>query len=93
MKTTLAAIRVGSVELKNPVLTASGTSGHGAELNDYMPLADLGGVVVKSLAAFEWPGNPAPRLHPTPLGLLNSVGLQGSGIKAWIEHELPELMT
>ena len=51
MKTTLAAIRVGSVELKNTVLTASGTSGHGAELNDYMPLAELGGVVVKSLAA------------------------------------------
>ena len=93
MKTTLAAIRVGSVELKNPVLTASGTSGHGAELNDYMPLADLGGVVVKSLAAFEWPGNPAPRLHPIPLGLLNSVGLQGSGIKAWIEHDLAELTT
>lgn len=89
---TFPAIRVGSVELRNPILTASGTAGHGAELNDYMPLAELGGVVVKSLAAFEWHGNPAPRLFPTALGMLNSVGLQGLGVNAWIKHDLPALI-
>lgn len=92
MTAKLNATRVGSIELKNPILTASGTSGHGAELNEYMPLADLGGVVVKSLAAFEWAGNKAPRLHPTMLGMLNSVGLQGSGIQDWIAHDLPDLI-
>lgn len=92
MITGFGAVRVGSVELKNPILTASGTAGYGAELNEYMPLADLGGVVVKSLASFEWPGNKAPRLYPTPLGLINSVGLQGAGIEAWIKHDLPDLI-
>lgn len=92
MTSTMEAVRVGSVELKNPILTASGTAGHGAELNEYMPLADLGGVVVKSLASFEWPGNKAPRLHPTTLGMLNSVGLQGAGIQAWISRDLPDLI-
>ena len=85
-------VQVGSVQLEHPILTASGTAGHGAELNEYMPLRDLGGVVVKSLAAFEWPGNLAPRLHPTPLGMLNSVGLQGRGVAHWIEHDLPQLV-
>ena len=85
-------VQVGSVQLGHPILTASGTAGHGAELNEYMPLRDLGGVVVKSLAAFEWPGNSAPRLHPTPLGMLNSVGLQGRGVAHWIEHDLPQLV-
>lgn len=92
MTMRFGAVRVGSVELKNPILTASGTAGHGAELNEYMPLADLGGVVVKSLASFEWFGNPAPRLRPTMLGMLNSVGLQGPGIEAWIKHDLPDLI-
>ena len=92
MTTKMGAVRVGSVELKNPILTASGTAGHGAELNEYMPLADLGGVVVKSQAAFEWPGNKAPRLHPTTLGMVNSVGLQGAGIQAWIARDLPDLI-
>ena len=55
--------RVGSVRLPNPVMTASGTGGHGAELDAYFPLADLGAVVVKSLSADPWAGNPAPRVH------------------------------
>lgn len=92
MSSTLIEARVGSVTLKNPILTASGTAGHGAELNAYMPLADLGGVVVKSLASFEWPGNKAPRIYPTPLGMINSVGLQGAGIQAWIAQDLPDLI-
>lgn len=83
--------RVGSVVLRAPVLTASGTSGHGAELSAYLDLADLGAVVVKSLSARPWTGNPAPRVHPTAAGMLNSVGLQGPGVEAWREHDLPAL--
>ena len=85
------ATDVGSVTLKNPVMTASGTCGLGVELDAYMPLRELGAVVVKSLAAFEWAGNPQPRLHPTASGMLNAVGLQGPGVEQWIMHDLPQL--
>ena len=90
MTTDLTA-RIGEVTLPNPVLTASGTAGHGDELARYFDLRDLGAVVVKSLSAEPWSGNPAPRLHETASGLLNSVGLQNPGVEAWIEHELPLL--
>jgi len=83
--------RVGSVRLPNPVLTASGTAGHGAELGAYVDLATLGAVVVKSLSADPWPGNAAPRVHETPAGMLNSVGLQGPGVSSWLRHDLPSL--
>ncbi|MBV8957263.1 MAG: dihydroorotate dehydrogenase [Actinobacteria bacterium] len=92
MATDLTA-RVGSVTLPNPVMTASGTAGHGAELADYFDLASLGAVVVKSLSAEPWAGNPAPRVHETPRGMLNSVGLQNPGVEAWLEHELPALLS
>ena len=78
--------------LPNPVMTASGTSGHGAELGAYFDLSLLGAVVVKSLSAESWPGNPAPRLAPVEVGMLNSVGLQGPGVEAWLEAELPALV-
>ena len=84
-------VRVGSVELRNPVMTASGTAGYGDELASFFDLAAIGAMVVKSLAAFEWAGNPAPRLHPTPQGMLNAVGLQGPGIPHWLAHDLPDL--
>jgi dihydroorotate dehydrogenase (NAD+) catalytic subunit len=87
------ATRVGSVELPNPVLTASGTAGHGAELARYVDLASLGAVVVKSLAAYPWAGNPAPRVHETTAGMINSVGLQGPGVEAWATDELPALLS
>jgi dihydroorotate dehydrogenase (NAD+) catalytic subunit len=80
------------VTLPNPVMTASGTAGHGAELARYVDLSVLGAVVVKSLSAEPWAGNPPPRLHETPGGMLNSVGLQNPGVEAWLEHELPELL-
>jgi dihydroorotate dehydrogenase (NAD+) catalytic subunit len=73
-------------------MTASGTAGHGAELAPYVDLAGLGAVVVKSLSADPWPGNPAPRVHETPGGMLNSVGLQGPGVSTWRRDELPELL-
>jgi dihydroorotate dehydrogenase (NAD+) catalytic subunit len=78
--------------LPNPVMTASGTAGHGAELGRYLDLRDLGAVVVKSLSAEPWQGNPAPRVHETTAGMLNSVGLQNPGVEAWLADELPELV-
>lgn len=84
---------VGSVALRSPVMTASGSSGHGAELGAYGPLDVLGAVVVKSLAAFEWPGNAPPRLRPVAGGsMLNRVGLQGPGVGRWLEADLPRLL-
>ncbi len=82
---------VGSLGLPNPVMTAAGTAGHGAELSSYFDLSALGAVVVKSLAVFAWPGNPSPRVCPVPGGMLNSVGLQGPGLEAWARDELPQL--
>lgn len=78
--------------LRAPVLTASGTAGHGAELARYLRPAELGAVVVKSMKAGPWPGNPAPRLHPAPAGMLNSVGLQGEGVARWLAVDLPPLL-
>ncbi len=83
---------VGSVVLANPVMTASGTGGHGAELGAYVDLSSLGAVVVKSLSADPWPGNPAPRVHALTSGMINSVGLQGPGVAGWVAHDLPELL-
>ena len=83
--------RLGGIVLPNPVMTASGTAGHGAELGRYLDLRDLGAVVVKSLSAEPWAGNPAPRVHETTAGMLNSVGLQNPGVEAWLADELPEL--
>lgn len=85
------ATNVGSVSLPNPVLTASGTSGHGTELSEYGVLGDLGAVVVKSLSVEPWPGNAAPRVHEVGAGMLNSVGLQGPGLAAWVVDDLPAL--
>ena len=90
--TPTTAVRVGSVELKSPIMTASGTAGYGDELAAYFDLSSIGAVVTKSIAAYEWPGNPAPRIHATPLGMINSVGLQGPGIAAWLDHHLPALI-
>jgi dihydroorotate dehydrogenase (NAD+) catalytic subunit len=84
--------RIGSVVLPNPVMTASGTSGHGAELAPYVDLGALGAVVVKSLSAEAWAGNPPLRTHELGQGMINSVGLQGPGVAAWMEHDLPELV-
>jgi dihydroorotate dehydrogenase (NAD+) catalytic subunit len=83
---------VGSVVLPNPIMTASGTAGHGDELGAYVDLGTLGAVVVKSLSADPWPGNPSPRVHETPAGMINSVGLQGPGVGFWLEHELPAVL-
>ena len=80
------------MELGAPVMTASGTSGHGDELAAYMDLSELGAVVVKSMMAGPWEGNPGPRVHPSASGMVNSVGLQGAGIHHWRREELPALL-
>ena len=82
------AVRVGALALPNPIVAASGTFGHGDEVARLCPPDALGAVTVKSLAAYPWDGNPAPRLHPATAGMLNSVGLQGPGVTAWIEEDL-----
>jgi dihydroorotate dehydrogenase (NAD+) catalytic subunit len=84
--------QVGSLAFPNPIMTASGTSGHGAELAPYVELGSLGAVVVKSLSAEPYAGNPAPRVHSTTVGMLNSVGLQGPGVESWLERDLPPLL-
>ncbi len=84
-------VRVGPLELPNPIVAASGTFGHGDEVARLCDPSALGAVTVKSLAPYEWAGNPAPRLHMTTGGMLNSVGLEGPGVEHWVEHELPAL--
>ncbi len=85
-------VTVGGVQLDAPVMTASGTAGYGTELAGHLDLRALGAVVTKSLAAYEWPGNPAPRLHPTPQGMMNAVGLQGPGVQYWLDHVVGDLV-
>lgn len=84
--------RVGSLTLPSPVMNASGTAGHAVELADYVDLASLGAFVVKSLCSGPWEGNPAPRVHMTTAGMINSVGLQGPGVSAWRAEDLPLLL-
>jgi dihydroorotate dehydrogenase (NAD+) catalytic subunit len=85
------AVTLGALALPNPVVTASGTFGHGAEVARLGDAARLGAVTVKSLSADPWPGKPAPRLHTTAAGMVNAVGLQGPGVAAWLAHDLPAL--
>ena len=87
-----ARVHVGSVELANPVVLASGTAGYGAELGDYLDLAGVGAVVTKSLAPYRWDGNPPPRVHTAGFGMINAVGLQGPGVEHWMREELPALL-
>ncbi len=86
------SVTVGSVRLRSAVMTASGTAGYGSEFAPYVDLATIGAVVTKSLAPYDWPGNPAPRLHPVHSGMMNSVGLQGPGVDAWLTSALPGLL-
>jgi dihydroorotate dehydrogenase (NAD+) catalytic subunit len=82
---------VGAVALRSAILTAAGTSGYGDELAGYGDLRALGAVVVKSLAAFAWEGNPAPRVSHSDEHMLNAVGLEGPGVAAWRARDLADL--
>ncbi|MHB1208274.1 MAG: dihydroorotate dehydrogenase [Acidimicrobiales bacterium] len=82
---------VGDVALRSFVMTASGTAGHGDELSAYGDLSELGAVVTKSLAAFEWEGNRPPRLAASGTHMLNAVGLAGPGVERWRRDDLAAL--
>lgn len=82
---------IGTLRLKNPVLTASGTFGYGEEFADFIDLNRLGGFIVKGTTLEPRQGNPYPRMAETPSGMLNAVGLQNKGVEYFIEHIYPRL--
>jgi dihydroorotate dehydrogenase (NAD+) catalytic subunit len=87
------SVRIGSLELKNPVMTASGTFGYGEEYAEFFDLSCLGAVVVKGLSLLPKEGNPPPRIVETASGMLNAIGLQNIGIQRFIEEKIPFLRT
>lgn len=85
------SVNLAGVELKNPVMTASGTFGSGMEYSEFVDLNHLGAVVTKGVANIPWPGNPTPRVVETASGMLNAIGLQNPGIDVFCERDLPFL--
>ena len=90
-KSISMSVKIGTLKLKNPVMTASGTFGYGGEYADYVDLNKLGAIVVKGLSLKPRAGNPPPRIMETPSGMLNAVGLQNIGVHTFIEEKLPIL--
>ena len=86
-------VKLAGVDLKNPITVASGTFGFGREYGEFFDISRLGGISVKGLTPLPRNGNPSPRIAETPLGMLNSVGLQNPGVDAFIARELPWLKT
>ncbi|AXC10834.1 Dihydroorotate dehydrogenase, catalytic subunit [Acidisarcina polymorpha] len=84
-------VRFAGIELRNPILAASGTFGYGIEFEDIVSLERIGGLVTKGLSREPMAGNPAPRLIETASGMLNSIGLQNIGVQAFVEKKLPPL--
>ena len=84
-------VNLAGVELRNPVMVASGTFGSGAEYSEFVDLNRLGAVVTKGVASVPWPGNPAPRIAETASGMLNAIGLQNPGIDLFSKRDLPFL--
>jgi dihydroorotate dehydrogenase (NAD+) catalytic subunit len=84
-------VSVAGIEFKNPIIAASGTFGYGVEFEDVVHLNRLGGFVVKGLSKEPMIGNPPPRLFETAAGMLNAIGLQNIGARAFIEEKLPKL--
>lgn len=84
-------VNIAGVELKNPVMTASGTFGSGMEYSEFVDLSRLGGVVTKGVADVPWPGNPTPRVAETIGGMLNAIGLQNPGIDVFCKRDIPFL--
>src|SRR5215470_13845998 len=87
------AVQLGPLNLKNPILTASGTFGYGLEFTDFVDLARLGGLCTKGLSLRPHAGNVPPRICETPSGMLNAIGLQNIGVQAFLEAKLPKLRT
>ncbi len=87
----MLSVKIAGIEFKNPVVTVSGTYGFGREYEEYFSPAALGAVTVKGLTLLPREGNPAPRIAETPMGMLNSVGLQNPGVEVFVQKELPYL--
>lgn len=85
------SVNIAGVSLANPVMTASGTFGSGAEYSEFFDLSELGAVVTKGVANVAWPGNATPRVAETYGGMLNAIGLQNPGIDLFIERDIPFL--
>ena len=85
------AVNFAGIELRNPVIAASGTFGYGIEFEDIVSLARIGGLVTKGLSREPMAGNPAPRIVETASGMLNAIGLQNIGVEAFLEQKLPAL--
>src|SRR5689334_22034214 len=85
------SVQIGSLRLKNPVIAASGCFGYGVEYADVVDLSTLGAIVSKGLFLAPREGHPAPRIVETPAGMLNAIGLQGIGVRRFVDEKLPEL--
>ena len=85
------SVTIAGVRFRNPVIAASGTFGYGREYQELLDVSNLGGICTKGLTLEPRQGNPGQRLHETPAGLMNSIGLENPGIPAFIEKELPQL--
>ena len=84
-------VKIAGIELKNPVMTASGTFGSGAEYSEFVDLNELGAVVTKGVANVALPGNPTPRIEEIHSGMMNAIGLQNPGMEVFCERDLPYL--
>ena len=84
-------VNLGGIELRNPVLTASGTFGYGTEFSPFMDLAGIGGFVAKSLTLEPRSGNPPPRIAEAPAGMLNAISIENIGVEAFLSERLPQL--
>ena len=85
------AVTFAGIELRNPVIAASGTFGYGIEFEDIVSLDCIGGLVTKGLSREPMAGNPAPRIIETASGMLNAIGLQNIGVEAFLRDKLPQL--
>ncbi len=85
------SVNIGELQLKNPVMTASGTFGYGEEFLDFIDLARIGSIIVKGTTLHKREGNPYPRMAETPSGMLNAVGLQNKGVKYFADHIYPHI--
>lgn len=80
------SVNIGELQMKNPVMTASGTFGYGEEFSDFIDITRIGGIIVKGTTLHKREGNPYPRMAETPSGMLNAVGLQNKGVDYFVEH-------
>lgn len=85
------SVKIGQLQMKNPVMTASGTFGYGEEYADFIDITRIGGIIVKGTTLHKREGNPYPRMAETPSGMLNAVGLQNKGVDYFVEHIYPRI--